>query len=65
MNRFVQTFDGIMKSNLRSYEKYKLFIMEIVVDLIIKNQRNHENHYASQQRLWQNGRQSAETKGVN
>ena len=51
MNRFVQTFDGIMKSNLRSYEKYKLFIMEIVVDLIIKNQRNHENHYASQQRL--------------
>ena len=51
MNRFVQTFDGIMKSNLRSYEKYKLFIMEIVVDLIIKNQRNHENHYVSQQRL--------------
>ena len=23
MNRFAQTFDGIMKSNFRSYEKYK------------------------------------------
>ena len=43
MNRFEQTFDGLMKSKCRSYEKFKQFILEIVVDLIIKNQRNHGN----------------------
>ena len=35
----------IQLSKLRKY-----FILEIIVDLIIKNQRNHGNHYASQQR---------------
>ena len=25
MNRFAQTFDGIIKSNFRSYEKYNLY----------------------------------------
>ena len=44
------TFDGIMKSNFRSYEKYKYFILKIIVDFVIKNQRNHENDYTSQQR---------------
>ena len=35
-----------MKSNCRSYEKFKSFTLEIIVELISKNQ---PNHYTSQQ----------------
>ena len=50
MKRFARTFDGIMKCNYQSYEKFKKFILEIIADLISKNQPNHGNHHTSQQR---------------
>ena len=35
MNKFPQTFHGIMKSNCRSYEKFNLFVLGVIINLII------------------------------
>ena len=35
MNKFPQTFHGIMKPNCQSYKKFNLFVLGIIIDLII------------------------------
>ena len=35
MNKFPQTFHGIMKSNCRSYKTFNLFVLGVIIDLII------------------------------
>ena len=35
MNKFPQTFHGIMKSNHRSYKKFNLLVLGVIIDLII------------------------------